>query len=222
MRTFNAQRAELIFHVLIPEILAAGDSSCTEDSLGEPLLPDRALRPLTAEEVQEMEVFVRPYRSVVRGPPLEVNPPVQSGYLLLTPISALRCSRHVLAVRPAGGRGPARPAAVALWLQAQADPKEAVRGFFHACLFRELLGRVRWEEAGVDVSDAGLRLDPGVDLRSGAAMQEVLLQTYARSAALQEVWWDEVAAALGRQGWRFDVSFLDAKEQRISVELPAS
>ncbi|CAE8613216.1 unnamed protein product [Polarella glacialis] len=191
MSTLNQQRAELVFHRAVEEICSLQRHGLGPEASPGLLLPD-------LKEVQDQEVFVRRYFSVLPGI-LEVNPPIGASYLLLKPVAGIRGSTHLLGVdknKPARSTDALGVPTVALWYSISASPPEVIRGFFQASLLRWLL---------FQASQAG---------KQNCQMAEL----HASSEELVHSWWPTVSARLAAQGWRTDVVFLDVKEQRITID----
>lgn len=212
MSTLNLQRAELLFRQAVDEIRQLRAEGRRPDE------PGVELQLLCPAEVQEREAFVWPYKSVFPGVPLKVNPPLGASQLLLTPVGALQDARHLLAVEiPLAGataavssRAAVRPSSALLWYCTGASPEDVARGFFHACLLRDLLA----EAATPPLGAKGIR-EAVASTEKGATLS--LSDAHALSETLLVDWWPAVAHALANQKWRPDVVFLDVKEQRVNI-----
>lgn len=123
MTSLNLQRAERVFHNLIPQVLS-------------PSKDNAELNVMTTDDVQAAEVFVSQYRSVF-GVPLVVNPPMLDHHQVFTPSVGYRNAKYILAIEPRTGTS---RESVALWIREGAAPVDVLRGFFQACVLRILLG----------------------------------------------------------------------------------
>lgn len=213
MRTLNVQRAEILFHRVLSDLLPAASGRKSVDILEAPRLPEYdGMGPtvLSLQQVQEMEVFVQPYSSLFPGAPLLVNPPLCSSHVMLTPSTLLHAARYVIGLDWASDES-GRPRAILIWYTSGAAAKEVIRGFFHACVFRRLLSGALQQHGNEAPGSAGAVHQAHLEL-------DTVMRIFEHSDVLQELWWHRVASALSDAEWRMDVAFLDAKELRISVE----
>lgn len=184
MATLNIQRAERIFHGVLAD---PAFFSCKLDSY-------TACVP-SLGEVQDVESFVMPYTSVFTNQsPIVVNPQMGTQFCLLTPAEELMTSTHIIGIEE---RPTAASMTVALWLVEGAKPVSAIRGFFEACIFRELLKRAMEDTPSCPVTLAE--------------------SEYIRTRDLADRRWPAVLEAMHAKDWRTDVAFLDLKDRRLAV-----
>merc|ERR1712194_145339 len=205
MQTLNVQRAELIFFKALQDLQHVPDEAGRRPSDG------NRFQALTVQQVQEAEIFVKPYRSVFTGSRLLVNPPVEGNYLVAASALDVGVKPYILALQWSPSATLQRPFASVIWYRAEASPQETIKGFFHACMFRELLAEADWKKEGLfgklHVPVHHLPVD----------VPEAVERLYAKSEEQLSEWWPLVYASLLERGWRTDVAFLDVKEFRIRV-----
>lgn len=190
LSTVNRQRAELVFQPAVAQICAFNAKGIAP--LGQLLdVP-------TIQEVQEKEVFVKPYNSEIASK-MEVNPPMTSSHLLLTPTHDLSKSMFLLAVCTRESalvqKGSNAPT-IALWYHVKATSSDVLQGFLQASLLREML-QLQLPDDGAETA---------------------LVHLCERAKELSTQWWPTVNDAIQRQGWQTDVVFLDAKDERVEIE----
>jgi len=192
LSTLNRQRAELVFQPAVIQI-------CNLTAKGIGPDPGQPLDVPSTQDVQEQEVFVKPYRAEIASK-MKVNPPMASSHLLLTPVHELSESMFLLAVCVPGSGAEiaemykAQPS-IALWYNVKATSTDVLRGFLQASLLRELQKSA--PKHGTEPS---------------------LMHLYERTKELSEQWWPVVHNAIRGQGWQTDVVFLDAKDERVQIE----
>lgn len=199
LSTLSRQRAERVFQPAAEEICR-----CNVKGV-EPV--DTELDVPSIKDVQENEVFVKPFRSQ-HPTKMEVNPPMTASHLLLTPVHDLHQSMFLLAARmpresrtwALGKAEEARPT-IALWFHVKASASDVLQGFLQAILLRELL-----EE------------EP-VSCRESRVGESDLAHLCEQAKELSQQWWPSLQRALQKQGWQTDVVFLDAKDERVEIEL---
>eukprot|EP00929_Paragymnodinium_shiwhaense_P044888 TRINITY_DN23006_c0_g1_i1.p1 TRINITY_DN23006_c0_g1~~TRINITY_DN23006_c0_g1_i1.p1 ORF type:complete len:576 (-),score=85.54 TRINITY_DN23006_c0_g1_i1:94-1821(-) len=201
MTTLNEQRFEVLLLAVLPKILQLGSSSSEADLAA----VSRAL--LTPSEVQAQEVFVRAYKSAFTGAPLTVNPFIQhERHIMFKPEWDAGAAQppYIVGAELPGAEVPGgnSPAAVAVWYTVGCKPEMVLAGFFHACVFRALLARAAQHPEPVH-SDVGL-----------AQLSEL----HAQADTVSRTWWPHVADGLEKHGWRTDIAFLDAKDDRVHID----
>jgi len=190
MTTLNVQRAEIIFYHAIDDVRQTQCGSLGFRNLASNCLDREALSQavLSPGKVQDLERFVRPYRSVFPVP-LLVNPPICRGPLVLA-----NARGSTLAYTTAVDKGMDRPATVMIWYHVGASPLEVIRGFFHMCIFRSMIGEASQGSRREEGAGAGARV-PG----AASVEDPALVAIHARSARCAEAWWPQFPAALAER-----------------------